>query len=52
MRLIAKREGINPDEIMFIDDSYTEVMESFGNGFFSMHTTEVLERFNDGVQLQ
>ena len=51
MEIIAKRDGLQPNEIMFIDDSYTEVMEAFSKGFFSMHTTEVMERFNDGVNL-
>lgn len=51
MQFIAKREGIQPEEIMFIDDSYTEVMEAFDKGFFAMHTTEALERFVDPVVL-
>ena len=51
MEIIAKRDGLKPNEIMFIDDSYTEVMEAFSKGFFSMHTTEVMERFNDEVNL-
>lgn len=45
MQMIAKREGLSPYQIMFIDDSYTEVMEAFNTGFFAMHTTETLERF-------
>ena len=51
MQMIAKRDNLNPEEIMFIDDSYTEVMEAFDAGFFSMHTTEALERFASGVTL-
>ena len=45
MKLIAERENIKPNEIMFIDDSYSEIMEAFEENIFSMHTTEVLERF-------
>lgn len=45
MKMIAERDGYNMDEIMFIDDSYTEVMEAFAAGMFAMHTTEVMERF-------
>ena len=45
MKMIAERDGYNMDEIMFIDDSYTEIMEAFGAGILSMHTTEVMERF-------
>ena len=45
MKMIAERDGYKMDEILFIDDSYTEVMEAFGAGMFAMHTTEVLERF-------
>ena len=51
MQLIAEKEGLDSSEIMFIDDSYSEVMEAFDKGFFSMHTTEVMERFNDGVNI-
>lgn len=45
MKMIAERDGYNMDEIMFIDDSYTEIMEAFGAGILSMHTTELMERF-------
>ena len=45
MQLIAERDGLDASEILFIDDSYQEVMESFSAGFFAMHTTEALERF-------
>lgn len=45
MQMIAERDGYKPDEIMFIDDSYQEVMEAFDAGMFAMHTTEVMERF-------
>lgn len=45
MKMIAERDHYNMDEIMFIDDSYQEVMEAFGAGMFAMHTTEVMERF-------
>lgn len=47
MKMIAERDGLAPDEIMFIDDSYTEVMEAFDTGFFSMHTTEAMMRFGE-----
>lgn len=45
MEMIAERDGLNPEEIMFVDDSYSEIMEAFEAGMFSMHTTEVMERF-------
>lgn len=51
MEEIAKRENISHKEIMFIDDSYTEVMQAFSAGFLSMHTTEALERFHEGLTL-
>lgn len=51
MQIIAEKYNLDPSQIMFIDDSYTEVMEAFDKGFFSMHTTEVMERFNDGVDI-
>lgn len=47
MTSIAEREGLNPDEIMFIDDSFFEVMESHKVGILGMHTTEALMRFDD-----
>ena len=52
MQIISESFNLDPSEIMFIDDSYTEVMEAFDRGFFSVHTTEVMERFNDGVTLE
>lgn len=45
MKMIAERDGYSPDEIMFIDDSYMEIMEAFEAGMLSMHTTECMERF-------
>ncbi|MCR4955647.1 MAG: hypothetical protein K6A30_03070 [Lachnospiraceae bacterium] len=45
MKMIAERDGYAMDEIMFIDDSYMEIMEAFEAGILSMHTTEVMERF-------
>lgn len=45
MKMIAERDGLAMNEIMFIDDSYSEIMEAFDAGIFSMHTTEVMERF-------
>ncbi len=45
MKMIAERDGYAYDEIMFIDDSYMEIMEAFEAGMLSMHTTEVMERF-------
>lgn len=49
MQMIMERDELQPDEIMFIDDSYHEVVEAFDAGFLSMHTTEVLERFGDEI---
>ena len=51
MQIIAEKYKLDHSQIMFIDDSYTEVMEGFDKGFFSMHTTEVMERFNNGVDI-
>lgn len=51
MQMIAKRDKLAPEEIMFIDDSYAEVMEAFDAGMLAMHTTEALERFADSVKL-
>ena len=45
MKMIAKKEKIPLDEIMFVDDSYCEIMEAFDAGIFAMHTTEAMERF-------
>lgn len=45
MKMIAEREGIKLEGVMFIDDSYSEIMEAFDAGIFSMHTTEAMERF-------
>lgn len=47
MNMICARDGIQPEEVMFIDDSYMEVMEAFEAGYFAMHTTEVLDIFGD-----
>ena len=33
--MIVKRDNLNTQTVMFIDDSYMEVMEAFDNGFFS-----------------
>lgn len=52
MQLIAERDNLNIEEIMFIDDSYSEVMEAFAAGIFSMHTTEALDRFGNGFDIQ
>lgn len=51
MKMVAERDNLDMNEIMFIDDSYTEIMEAFAEGIFSMHTTEVLERFADKEKL-
>lgn len=51
MQLIAERDNLNIEEIMFIDDSYSEVMEAFAAGIFSMHTTEALDRFGNGFDI-
>lgn len=47
MQLIAERDGLEMDEIMFIDDSYLEIMEAYNINILSMHTTEALMRFDD-----
>lgn len=47
MQMIAERDKLENDEIMFIDDSYSEIMEAYTAGFLSMHTTEALMRFDD-----
>ncbi len=52
MDMISKRDGMDHSEMMFIDDSYMEVMEAFDCGYFSMHTTEALERFMLGVEME
>lgn len=51
MQTIAEQHGLRPDEILFIDDSYTEVMQAFDAGFVTMHTTEALIRFADMANL-
>ena len=45
--MIAERDNLNMDEIMFIDDSFLEIMEAHNIGILSMHTTEALLRFDD-----
>jgi len=47
MQMIAERDNLSLEEIMFIDDSYYEVMEAASAGLFGMHTTEALERFSN-----
>ena len=47
MRAIAERDNLSLDEIMFIDDSFYEVMEAHENGMLSMHTVEAMMRFDD-----
>lgn len=51
MQMIAKKENLQPHEIMFVDDSNEEVMEAFHNGFFAMHTTEAMERFYECCEI-
>lgn len=51
MQYIAERDGLSHDEIMFVDDSYSEVMQAFSQGFFAMHTTEAMERFPEVFSL-
>lgn len=46
MEFLAEREHIDPENILFVDDSYQEIMEAFDHGFYSMHTTEAMERFS------
>lgn len=45
MQMIAERDGYDMSEILFVDDSYTEVMEAYDVGILAMHTTEALIRF-------
>lgn len=47
MKAIAERDHLSLDEIMFVDDSYFEVMEAHEVGIFSMHTVEAMMRFDD-----
>jgi FMN phosphatase YigB (HAD superfamily) len=47
MQMIMERDNLKADEIMFIDDSYFEVMEAYAAGMLSVHTTEALIRFDD-----
>ena len=47
MLMIAERDGLSNDEIMFIDDSFFEIMESHTEGILGMHTTEALMRFDN-----
>lgn len=47
MDMICEKEGLNHDEVMFIDDSFSEVMAAFEAGYFSMHTTEAMDLFAD-----
>ncbi len=47
MEMIAARDSLQPEELMFIDDSYFEVMEAWKAGFLSMHTLEAMMRFDD-----
>ena len=47
MKILAQRDGYNLDEILFVDDSYPEVMEAYEAGILSMHTMEAMIRFNN-----
>ena len=47
IKMLAERDEISLDEILFIDDSFTEVMEAANEGIIAMHTTEALMRFRD-----
>lgn len=47
MTAIAEKENIPIEDVMFIDDSFFEVMESHKVGILGMHTTEALMRFDD-----
>ena len=47
MKTIADRDNLDLGEIMFVDDSYLEVMESSCEGIFGMHTLEAMMRFDD-----
>lgn len=45
IKMLAKHLNLKYDEIIFIDDSYTEVMEAADIGVFAIHTTEAMMRF-------
>lgn len=47
IKMLAERDEINLNQIMFIDDSFAEVMEASEEGIIAMHTTEALMRFRD-----
>ena len=47
MKMIAARDDLQPDEIMFVDDSFYEVMEAHNEGMLGMHTVEAMMRFDD-----
>jgi hypothetical protein len=46
MLKLCNKYGITPDQMMFIDNSSSEVMEASESGIFAMHTTEALLRFD------
>lgn len=46
IKMLAEHYNLQLDEIMFIDDSYMEVMEAAAEGILAIHTTEAMMRFN------
>ena len=46
IKMLAKKYDLQYDEIMFIDDSYMEVMEAAEIGVIALHTTEAMMRFS------
>lgn len=47
IKTLAKKYNLNYNQIMFIDDSFAEVMEAGEFDIIGMHTTEALMRFYD-----
>ncbi len=45
IKILAEKYNLQYDEIMFIDDSYMEVMEAGEIGVIALHTTEAMMRF-------
>lgn len=45
IKMLAEKYELQYDEIMFIDDSYMEVMEAAEIGVIALHTTEAMMRF-------
>ena len=45
IKILAEKYGLAYDEIMFIDDSFMEIMEAAEIGVVAIHTTEAMMRF-------